>query len=61
MVHSHTYEPYPHTILETDRHFIEQVIGHGTPPLSTMQDAITAQKILDAAQRSIDENTHITL
>jgi len=26
-----------------------------------MQDAITAQKILDAAQRSIDENTHITL
>eukprot|EP00039_Didymoeca_costata_P010293 m.138333 g.138333 ORF g.138333 m.138333 type:complete len:372 (-) comp14775_c0_seq3:19-1134(-) len=52
LVHSHTYEPYPHTIAECDRHFIEEVVlGDGTP-LSTLEDALVSQKILDAAADS---------
>jgi len=61
LVHSHSYEPYPHTILETDRHFIEQVIGKGEEPLSNLEDAILSQRILDAAQRSADDGLHVRL
>ena len=60
-VHSHSYEPYPHTILETDRHFIQQVMAKGEPPLSSLQDAITCQRIIEAAETSADNGIHVTL
>jgi predicted dehydrogenase len=61
MVHSHTYEPYPHTITATDEHFVERVIQRGEQPLSTLDHAITAQKLLDAAEQSWTERRHITI
>ena len=61
MVHSHVYEPYPHTILATDDHFINKVILGGEEPLSSLRDAVAAQKILDAADRSVAEGRHINI
>jgi hypothetical protein len=61
MVHSHTYEPYEHTIVATDAHFYERVIARGEKPLSTIDDAIMAQKILDCAEMSWTENRHVTI
>jgi hypothetical protein len=40
MVHSHVYEPYPHTIYATDEHFINEVIIKGKEPLSSIADAV---------------------
>jgi predicted dehydrogenase len=61
MVHSHTYEPYPHTIAATDTHFVERVVGRGEPPLSTLDHAVMAQKILDAAEVSWTERRHVAI
>ncbi|MGE4550875.1 MAG: Gfo/Idh/MocA family oxidoreductase, partial [Opitutales bacterium] len=38
VVHSQTYSAYPYTIRATGRHFIEEVIGKGEKPLSTLDD-----------------------
>jgi len=61
MVHSHVYEPYPHTILATDDHFINNVVLGGEEPLSTLKDAIMAQKMLDAADLSVEEQRHVCI
>jgi predicted dehydrogenase len=61
VVHSHTYVPYPHTIHAEDRHFIEQVLGHGSPPLSSIDDAITALHIIEAVELSIKESRAVAL
>lgn len=61
LVHSHQYEPYPHTIHAVDSHFIERVIGRGEQPLSTLADAVMAQKIIDAAALSWSEGRHVHL
>lgn len=55
-VHSHSYVPYPHTVRDLDRHFVEQVLGAAAAaPLSTMDDAILCQRICEAAERSAEE------
>eukprot|EP00038_Savillea_parva_P026510 m.54765 g.54765 ORF g.54765 m.54765 type:complete len:341 (+) comp7556_c0_seq2:343-1365(+) len=61
MVHSHTYEPYPHTIAATDAHFVERVLKRGEAPLSGLDQAVMAQKLLDAAEVSWTEGRHVTL
>eukprot|EP01062_Namystynia_karyoxenos_P040664 TRINITY_DN29633_c0_g1_i1.p1 TRINITY_DN29633_c0_g1~~TRINITY_DN29633_c0_g1_i1.p1 ORF type:complete len:362 (+),score=98.80 TRINITY_DN29633_c0_g1_i1:78-1163(+) len=60
-IHSHTYVPYPHTISACDEYFLRQVVAGGAGPLSTLQDALTCQRILDAAERSCDEGVHVRL
>merc|ERR1712224_405892 len=54
IVHSHTYVPYPHTVRNEARYFVEQVIGRGSHPLSDISDAIECQKIVDAVELSIN-------
>eukprot|EP01047_Picozoa_sp_COSAG01_P015721 COSAG01_NODE_791_length_13556_cov_214.163930_9_plen_131_part_00 len=55
-VHSHSYVPYPHTVRDLDRHFVERVLGPAAAaPLSTMDDAILCQRICEAAERSAEE------
>eukprot|EP01047_Picozoa_sp_COSAG01_P129741 COSAG01_NODE_59236_length_301_cov_1.014851_1_plen_73_part_01 len=49
-VHSHTYAPYPYTVRALDQYFVEQVLGAGKAPLSTLEDALTCQKIVEAAE-----------
>lgn len=60
-VHSQTYSAYPYTILNADRYFIEECLRSGKTPLSTLDDAITAQRIIEAIELSIAGEQVITI
>ena len=60
-VHSQTYSAYPFSIENTVRHFLSQCVGAGQPPLSSLDDAITSQRIIEACEASIAEQRLITL
>ena len=61
VVHSQTYSAYPYTIRETGKHFLDRVVGLGEKPLSTLDDAITCMKIIEACEISVDENRHVKI
>jgi predicted dehydrogenase len=61
VVHSQTYSAYPYTIRETGKHFLESVVGRGAQPLSTLDDAITCMKMIEACESSVAENRHIEI
>ena len=54
-VHSQTYSAYPYTIQQIDQYFIEECLGKGREPLSTLDDAMIAQEMVEAAERSVLE------
>lgn len=53
--HSRVYSAYQQTITNEDRHFV-QVCLHGGQPLSSMDDAVWAQKVVEAVELSLAEN-----
>jgi len=53
LVHSQTYTAYQGSITNEVRHFLIDCLRMGQPPLSTMADAITAQKMIEACEESI--------
>jgi len=59
--HSQTYQCYPESIKNTATHFIENVIRNGEAPLSSIEDAITCQQIIEACEKSVEEGKHIEL
>ena len=61
IVHSHSYQAYPFTIFSQAEHFINQCVRRGRAPLSSMSDAATSLRILEAAERSIKEGKHVAL
>ena len=61
VVHSQTYSAYPYTIRSMGKHFLEQVVGKGEKPLSTLDDASTCMKIIEACEQSVSEERHSTL
>ena len=61
VVHSQTYSAYPYTIRAMGKHFLEQVLGKGKQPLSTLDDALTCMRIVEACEQSVEEERHITL
>ena len=61
VVHSQTYSAYPYTIRETGKYFLERVIGHGEEPLSTLDDAVTCMKMIEACELSVSEDRHIRI
>ena len=61
VVHSHTYSAYHYSILNTVRYFIEQCIERDRAPLSNLDDAVTAQKIIEAIEVSVEEGKAIDL
>ena len=61
VVHSQTYSAYPYTIRSMGKHFLEQVVGKGEKPLSTLDDASNCMKIIEACEQSVSEERHITL
>ncbi len=61
VVHSHTWSAYEYHIREEIRHFVEQSILQGEAPLSTIDDAITCQKIIEASEQSIAERREVGL
>ena len=60
-VHSQTYSAYPYTIKNVGKYFIEECIGKGKQPLSTLDDAFTCQQVIEAAETSAEEGRHITI
>ena len=57
--HSQTYYCYPETIKNTATHFIDNVLRKGEAPLSSLEDAITCQRIIEACERSVEEGIHV--
>jgi len=60
IVHSHTYSTYPRTIRNEDAYFIACIRGEKRP-LSTLDEAITAQKIIEGIELSIEEGRTVTI
>lgn len=61
VVHSQTYSAYPYTIRETGKYFIEEVVGQGKEPLSTLDDAVSCMKIIEACETSVEEERHVAI
>jgi len=59
--HSQTYQAYPESIKNTAAHFIDRVIRNNEAPLSSIDDAITCQKIIEACELSVNEGKHIKI
>ncbi len=53
--HSRLYTAYQGTITNEDRYFVN-VCLKGGDPLSTMEDAIWSQKVVEAVEKSLDED-----
>ena len=61
LVHSQTYTAYQGSVMNEVKYFIENCIRRGEKPLSTLEDDITAQKMIEACEKSIRENSVVTL
>lgn len=61
VVHSQTYSCYPYSIRNVSKHFLDKTVRQGIPPLSSLQDAITAQKMVEAAEKSVAEGVHVQM
>ena len=59
-VHSQTYSAYPSSIVGEVAHFVECVRDEATP-LSTLDDAIDAQRIVEACEQSADSGKTIEI
>ncbi len=59
--HSQTYYCYPESIKNTAAHFIDRVLRRGEAPLSSLADAITCQRIIEACEQSVEEGRHMDL
>ena len=55
LVHSQTYTAYAGSVMNEVRFFLDNCIRRGEQPLSTMADAIVAQKMIEACEKSIRE------
>jgi predicted dehydrogenase len=53
LVHSQTYTAYQGSVMNEVRHFLVDCLRMGGQPLSTLDDAITAQRMIEAAEESI--------
>ena len=60
-VHSQTYSAYTESIKNIGAYFIDECISKGNQPLSNLQDAIDAQKMIDAIEVSVSEAKHMIL
>ena len=61
LVHSQTYTAYQGSITNEVRHFLVDCLRLGAKPLSTLDDAITAQKLIEAAEKSIAERSVVKM
>ena len=61
LAHSQTYTAYQGSITNEVRHFLLDCLRMGQQPLSTLDDAITAQKMIEAAEKSIAETSVVKL
>jgi predicted dehydrogenase len=61
LVHSQTYTAYQGSVMNEVRHFLVDCLRLGVPPLSTLADAATAQRMIEAAEKSIRDKTVVKL
>jgi predicted dehydrogenase len=61
LVHSQTYTAYQGSVMNEVKHFLVDCLRLGAAPLSTLADAITAQKMIEAAEQSIRESSVVKL
>lgn len=61
LVHSQTYTAYQGSVMNEVRHFLVDCLRLGAKPLSTLDDAITAQKMIEAAEESIRDRSVVRL
>jgi len=61
LVHSQTYTAYQGSVMNEVRHLLVDCLRHGAKPLSTLDDAITAQRMIEAAEESIRNRSVVTL
>ena len=61
LVHSQTYTAYQGSVMNEVKHFLVDCLRQGAEPLSTLQDAATAQRMIEAAEESIRSRTVVTL
>jgi predicted dehydrogenase len=61
VVHAHTFSAYEWHIREEVRHFVEACIQKGAQPLSTIDDAITSQRIIEGCEASVAQKREIDL
>lgn len=52
-IHSQTYTAYAGSVQNEVRHFLVDCLRHGAKPFSTLDDAATAQRMIEAAEESI--------
>jgi predicted dehydrogenase len=55
------YPAYEDSFMHEWHYFVHESIRHGQPPLSTLDDAITAQTLIEAAEESIATQRTISL
>jgi predicted dehydrogenase len=61
LVHSQTYTAYQGSVMNEVRHFLVDCLRLGGRPLSTLADAVTAQKMIEAAEESIKNKSVVKL
>lgn len=59
--HSQTFQAYPESIKNTATYFIDRMIRKGEAPLSSLADALTCQRIIEACEQSASEGKHLRL
>ena len=60
-IHSQTYTAYAGSVMNEVRHFLVDCLRHGAEPLSTLEDAIVAQRMIEAAEESIRAKSVVRL
>ena len=61
VVHSHTYSAYHYSIRNTARYFIEECVRRGEPALSTLDDAIACQRVIEAIEESVRTGNGVSM
>ncbi len=61
LVHSQTYTAYQGSVMNEVRHLLVDCLRMGAKPLSTLDDAIMAQRMIEAAEESIRNKSVVKL
>jgi hypothetical protein len=61
LVHSQTYTAYQGSITNEVRHFLMNCLRMGEKPLSTLQDAVIAQRMIEAVEESVRQSRVVGL
>ena len=60
-MHSQTYTAYRESIANEVRYFVEECVRGGKALLSTLDDAIVAQRMIEACERAVEDGRVIDL